>query len=89
MLVSYYGGVYLDMSSIMYEDFAWLKFENLRNNPDVINQHGEEPDVLLFTNYFYGSKENYFDNSLNQTFKVSPGYEIWFMAAKPQSAFLM
>ena len=49
LLLSYYGGVYFDMSTILIEDFSWLLFENLRNNPDVLNKHGEEPEVVVFT----------------------------------------
>lgn len=68
MLITHYGGVYLDISSIMYEDMSWIKFENLRKNHEVQNKYGDEPDVLFFTNYYYGSKETYFHGKLNQSY---------------------
>lgn len=56
LLLSFYGGVYIDFSSILIEDFSWLEFDNLRKNPSVLNKFGDEPEVVLFTNANYDSK---------------------------------
>lgn len=56
LLLSYYGGVWTDQSTLFVEDLSWLDFENLRNNPDVVNRYGEEPEVLFFSNAGHGTK---------------------------------
>lgn len=42
----------------------------------------------MFTFPDYGSKKTHFDAKLNTTFELYPGYEMWFMAAKPNSTFM-
>ena len=41
MLLSYYGGVWTDQSTMFLEDLSWLEFESMRNNEDVLNKYGE------------------------------------------------
>lgn len=55
LVLSYYGGVYIDWATILLNDMSWLQFEALKANPDVENKYGDQPDVLLFTYPYYGS----------------------------------
>lgn len=43
-LVGHYGGLYIDMSVVFTTDPDWLF--DLKNNPDVVNVYGEEPEVF-------------------------------------------
>lgn len=59
LLMSHYGGVYFDMTTLIVEDFSWLKFENLKKNIDVRNKYGDSPEVLMFTTPEYGVNSIY------------------------------
>lgn len=79
-----YGGVYIDSSCFLMQDFSWL--ENIDSNPDVVNRHGEQPDVVLFFTTYQSSM--HYRVHERQEFLVSPGAENWFIAALPNSTFL-
>lgn len=60
LLLSYYGGVWIDQSTIFTQDLSWLLTSNLKQNPDVVNKYGDSLDVLMFTFPEYGSKKIYY-----------------------------
>lgn len=83
-IVIKYGGVYLDASCFLLENFDWL--ENINSNPDVFNNYGDHPEVVLFSTTYQSSFE--YRIFQNQEFLISPGAENWFIAALPNSTFL-
>ena len=72
--MSHYGGVYFDFTTLIVEDFSWLKFDSLKKNIDVENKYGDSPAVLLFTFPDYSTNSIYEDPQTNQKYSRVPGY---------------
>ena len=43
-LLSHYGGLHMDLTIVLTTDLEWLF--DLKNNPDVVNKYGEQPEVF-------------------------------------------
>jgi hypothetical protein len=84
ILLIKYGGVYMDSSCFLLQDLGWI--DRIRDNTDIVNRHGDYPNVLLFHNTYQSSFE--YRELQGQKFLVSPGVENWFIAAVPKSPFL-
>jgi mannosyltransferase OCH1-like enzyme len=54
-LVAKYGGVYMDLSYIMLENFNWLI--NITKYPSnlIFNRYGKRPNNFMFFHPHYGS----------------------------------
>ena len=83
-LLKHYGGVWIDANIILFQDFDWVL--QLPDNEDVINKYGTFPEVFMFYLPFYGLTEKWYDGKTE--WRVSPGYETWFIAAQPNSTFI-
>ena len=91
MLLEKYGGMWMDANSVFAGDLSWV--DNLRNDPRIYNKLQSEPEMLIgaYTDVSYEGKGNVtvlFDPALNATVDVFPGYEDWFLLAKPNCSFL-
>lgn len=85
-ILSHYGGVYINFSLILTRDFDWLF--DLKNNNDVVNKFGEEPDVF----YVYprhSDQSKYLDPLTNQQVLLYPNIELsMFFGAKRNAKIL-
>lgn len=81
------GGMWVDISSVFFRDLSWV--ESLEQLGLVDNSLARQPEVLLFsTDIFYGgNKTVVFDEKQQRDAYLFPGYENWFLLAKPQTEF--
>ena len=81
----------MDANSFFGRDLSWV--DHLQSDPKIYNKLRNEPEMLIgaFTDVSYeggGNVTVLFEPMYNATIEVFPGYEDWFMLARPNCSFL-
>ena len=76
----------MDMSVILTQNMDWVL--DLRKLPHIENVYGEQPNIF-YSYARHSNKEKYFDVETKQKFIIQPAVEVFFMACKPNNAFMI